>query len=1081
MSETFHAALQVFADDLTANFATAQTNPAQAEDQLKGPLQQLLKTAGTGMGLAVQARTEARTDLGARPDLGVTVDGLLAGHVELKAPGKGVRPKRFADSHDREQFSKLADHPNLLYTDANEWALYRRGNLIGSVSRAEGDVTANGADAFQAPSALAIETILQDFLRWEPLVPSTPKALAELLAPLARLLRENVRTALVDPESALSKLADEWRDVFFPDADDSQFADAYAQTVTYALLLARVEGETDLRRGAADRLDERHGLLAQVLRVLAEPSARTEVVAPIELLERSISAVDPEELARRSRNRDLWLYFYEDFLAEYDAKLRKQRGVYFTPPAVVQAQVALVSELLRKRFGKSLGFADDGVTVLDPAVGTGTYLLGALESGLEHVRAEYGDGALPARASAMARSFHGFELLIGSYAVAHLRVSKQVFDAGGELPEDGTHVYLTDTLESPHEAPPGYAHAPLFQRKLAEENERARRVKASVPILVCIGNPPYFRQVIDPDEMDVERMGRWVREGDHGDGGILKDFIRDTPGVHVKNLYNLYVYFWRWALWKVFENVPGGGIISLITASSYLRGPGFAGMRRHMRETLDELWVLDLGGEGRGARKSENVFAIQTPVAIAIGLRHEAPDEQEPARVWYSRIDGTRDGKFEALYQIERIDQVRWRECYRGWDEPFLPESEVDYFAWPTLTDLFPWQHSGAQFKRTWPIAPDRRTLERRWQALLAAPVDRRPTLFRETRDRKIGRTYRRLGSTEERDPALDQLDSTTAPQPSVAYAYRALDRQYCLADSRLGDFLRPVLWQVVGAKQIFMTSLLTGVLGDGPAAVVTHLVPDLHHFRGSFGAKDVIPLWLDEEAGRPNITDGLLQACHEAVGIEVDAVMLFSYCYAVLSAPDFAEGFAEELEVPGPRIPLTRDPAMFQRAAELGERLIWLHTFGERLTPPGQRAGRIPQGRARAQKSVGATAATYPTSHSYDPSHQRLHVGDGVIEPVSPEVRGYSVSGLDVIGSWLDYRMKQGAGRKSSPLDDIRAEVWPAAFTEELLRVLWVIEHTVALSGELNTLLHRIVSNPTIPAADLPAPSEEERAAPRE
>jgi len=312
-----------------------------------------------------------------------------------------------------------------------------------------------------------------------------------------------------------------------------------------------------------------------------------------------------------------------------------------------------------------------------------------------------------------------------------LRISQQVLASGGQLPADGVHIYLTDTLESPNLAPPGFAYAPLFHRKLAEENERARRVKARMPILVCIGNPPYFRQVIEASDVGVERQGGWVRRGDRGDDGILRDFLRDVPGVHAKNLYNLYVYFWRWALWKVFESTPGRGVVSFITASSYLRGPGFAGMRRFMRETLDDLWILDLGGENRGARQSENVFAIQTPVAIAIGVRYDDPDLATPARVHYGRLAGPREAKFEALRTIRRFADVPWQQCFSGWTQPFLPESEADFFSWPLLTDLFPWQHSGVQFKRTWPIAPDREILDERWKALISAPANARASLFR--------------------------------------------------------------------------------------------------------------------------------------------------------------------------------------------------------------------------------------------------------------------------------------------------------------------------------------------------------------
>lgn len=778
---SLHHALQEFGRELTANFAVAELNPAQAEDQLKGPTQRLLDSTGAAFGLDVVARSEARTNLGVRPDLGVSVATLLAGHVELKAPGKGVRRAGFTTAHDREQFDRLKHHPNLLYTDGNQWALYRNGRLVGKIVSAGGDIRTDGDATYSEADAADLEAVFRDFLTWEPIVPTTPRALAGLLAPLTRLLRETVQSALADPASALSQLAGEWRNVFFPDATDEQFADAYAQTVTYALLLARVEGETDLHARAADRLDERHGLLAQVLRVLADPAARDEVESAVDLLERAISAVDPGELARRTRKQDLWLYFYEDFLAEYDPALRRQRGVYFTPAQVVHAQTAFVAQLLRERFGKDSEFADDGVTVLDPAVGTGTYLLAAFQRGLDRVRELFGPGATPGRASIMADQFHGFEILIGPYAVAHLRVAQQIVEARGELPTDGAHVYLTDTLESPHLAPPGLAHAPLFQRKLAEENERARKIKAEAPIVVCLGNPPYSRH-------EAGEVGGWVRHGDEGDDGILRDFLSDAPAVHVKNLYNLYVYFWRWALWKVFENPPGRGIVSFVTASSYLRGPGFVGMRRFMRETFDELWILDLGGDNLGARKSENVFAIQNAVAIAIGVRSGGSDASQPASVRYARIEGTREAKLAALFGIDSLSDVEWSDCFSDWQQPFLPASEGDYFAWPLLTDMFPWQHSGVQFKRTWPIAPARDALASRWERLVASRKDERAALFHETRDRGIGRTYKPLLDGEP-IPAISELTQEAPVPPIVPYSYRSLDRQYCLAESRVGDF----------------------------------------------------------------------------------------------------------------------------------------------------------------------------------------------------------------------------------------------------------------------------------------------------
>lgn len=1081
MPSVFHDAFGVFATRVTRAFAGADALDAQPEEQLKAPVAELIEQVGSRRGWNLQALPEARaSELGVRPDIGISRDNLLIGHIELKAPGKGARADRYRDRHDKEQFARLVDHPNLIYTDGNEWALFRLGKLTGSVVRAAGDVTRDGNAALGQVATADLESMFEDFLRWQPIVPNSPKALAEALAPLTRLLRHAVAAALEDGASALASLAGEWRDIFFPDADAHQFADAYAQTVTYALLLARVEGETDLRARAADRLDARHDLLAQVLRVLGQPGARAEVEVPIGLLERTIAAVDPDALARRTRDRDVWLYFYEDFLTAYDPRLRRQSGVYFTPVEVVEAQVALVAELLRERFDLELGFADPGVVVLDPATGTGTYLLAALENGAETAELAFGPAARAERTTTMARNLHGFELLVGAYAVAQLRLAQRVLANGGEIPLDGLPILLADTLESPYAAPPRLANAPLFERRLALENQRARTVKAETSLVVCLGNPPYFRQVIAPEDANtVDRLGGWVRTDDEGNIGILRDFLANTEGIHRKNLYNLYVYFWRWALWKVFETGDRRGVVSFITASSYLRGPGFAGMRKVMRQRFDELWILDLGGEGRGARRSHNVFAIQTPVAIAVGYRTGEGQDDRPARVRYTRIDGTREEKLARLASITSVDDLGWRECFDGWTEPFLPVGEGDYFSWPALTNIFPWQHTGIEMKRTWAIAPSRDYLTRRWTALTSSSVSERPRLFRETRDRKISRSYPDLLNRGGRlEPIAEENDE--GPVPATArIGYRTLDRQFCFTDNRLGDFMRPVLWNTLSARQLFMSSLLTGIIGTGPAVCITHYVPDRHAFRGSFGGKDVIPLWRDGQCDVPNIAGGLLDEIGAAVGRVLTPEDLLAYCYAVLSAPSYTTRFSEELEIPGPRVPLTADAELFAEAVAFGRELVWLHTHGERFVPAGERAGRVPQGSARYLRAIPQTSDGYPVDHAYDPVTQELHVGDGSFGPVAPEVRAYQISGLDVIGSWLDYRMRDGAGRRSSPLDDIRPTTWPERFTTELLELLWIVEHTVSRSGQLDDLLDRIVGGPLILASELPEPTDAERQPP--
>ncbi len=1065
-----------FAAKVKANFDTPVR--AQPEDQLKAPVVELIEGSGALFARNVEARTEAQVQgLGARPDIGVAVDRLLSGFVELKAPGKGARPERFTGS-DRDQWMKFQHLPNLIYTDASEWGLYRTGDLVQRFKFA-GPIVRDGPRAVTPEDAAKLESMLRDFMSWNPIVPASPKALAQILAPLCHLVRQDVLAALDRPGSSLEQLAQDWRTFLFPDADEAQFADAYAQTVTYALLLARFSGSTELGTDAAARtLSRGHTLLSQALKILTDEQARREIEVGVALLERAIGAVDLTALT--SRNPDPWLYFYEDFLAAYDPKLRKDRGVYYTPVEVVEAQVRLVGELLETRFGKNLTFADEGVVLLDPAAGTGTYPLTAMTEALGRVERRYGPGALPGWATNLAANTHAFEILIGPYAVAHLRLSQQVIAAGGQLPTDGAHVYLTDTLESPFAAPPG--QMTLLHRPLAEEHRRAQKVKSETRVLACVGNPPYDRQVIEPGDLVTDRKGGWVRFGDHGQRPILEDFLDPArasgAGVHVKNLYNDYVYFWRWALWKVFESTQGPGIVSFITASSYLRGPGFIGMREWMRRTFDELWIIDLEGDNLGARKTDNVFAIQTPVAIAVGVRFGEPSPDVPAAVHYARIEGTREEKLARLAAIEHRVDLEWSDCPTDWHAAFLPRATGNYWSWPLLTDVFPWQHTGVEMKRTWPIGQSADLLDRRWRKLVTSDPFDRAALFHQTRDRSIDRRYPSLFGARPDLPPISTLTASSAPDRVARYAYRSFDRQYVLADGRLGDFLRPPLWTVAGPQQIYFTSQLVGVLGEGPSAAVTAQVPDRHHFSGR-GGKDVIPLWRDAAATEPNVTDGLLDLLAQELGCPVSPEDLFAYAYGVLASPSYVERFSEELTIPGPRIPLTRDPALFAEAVELGRRLIWLHTYGTRFVPDSERAGVVPQGSARAIVAVPDTGADYPEQFSYDEPSRTVHVGKGAFGPVAPEVWSFSVSGLEVVRSWLAYRMKDGAGRRSSPLDDIRPERWTPAFTEEFLELLWVLEATLAMYPALKSLLDRIVAGPTFTAAELPSPTEAQRAAP--
>jgi predicted helicase len=1078
--------LQRFAVSLTAKFSAHA--PGEPEDQLKPPTDELLRRYGdiTGTNLVTKGESSLADRLG-RPDFVVLKSDTIIGHIELKAPGKGANPSHFK-GHDKNQWNRFKSLPNLIYTDGNEWALYRDGILVGKRVSFTGDVQTDGAQAVNAENAVALFELLGEFTSWTPIVPRSPKALAEFLAPFCRLLRAEVLDALKAKSEPIETIKRDLKKLLFPQADDDQFADAYAQTVVFALLLARIEGANTLDlRHAIEKLSAQHSLLSRSLEFLTDASALADISTSVSLAQRVINEVSAKTLRPEKGKADPWLYFYEDFLAAYDPKLRKDAGAYYTPVEVVRAQVRLIDEILTDTLDHPMGFVEPSVVTLDPAVGTGTYLLGIIDHAVERVRLEEGEGATRSAARSLAQNLHGFEWMVGPYAVAQLRFSKAITDLGSKLPADGPGIYLTNTLESPHAVPPA---PPLFHKPIAREHERALKLKDAETVLVILGNPPYDRHEAYVEGTNESTTGGWVRHGGKEDPGkpVLEAFLdparKAGHGTHLKNLYNLYVYFLRWSLWKVFEHktATGPGVISFITASSYLDGDAFVGVREHMRRVCDHIDIIDLGGEGRGTRQDDNVFAIKTPVCICVAYREGKPDTEKPATVRYTRIEGTRDEKLTRLDSISKAANLEWKKVPSGWQDSFMPDAKGAFTKWPSIVDVFPWQNNGIKAGRTWVIDPCEETLREKVTRLLSATAENRAELFKNSPTGcKIGDTPLQLPPDRVRLQSILNAKMNDADGLRLApYGYRSFDRQLIVADGRFLDRCAPPLWHAHSEQQFYLTSLFSTALGDGPACMACANIPDLDFFRGSYGAKAVMPLYRDSEATQPNLAPGLLEMLGKAYGRAVTPEAVAGYAYGVLAQPAYTERFAKELQRRTVRVPWTKDADLFERVSAIGQRLIWLHTYGQRLIPKGEKKGQVPKGAARCTRAVPETEAEYPDTFEYDASRQQLHVGSGVFAPVSPEVFEFNVSGLKVVQSWLGYRMKNRQGKKSSPLDDIRPKSWTHQFTRELLELLWVLEATIDGYPEQKMLLDEVLAGTLFTADDFPAVPENARKAPK-
>ncbi len=610
-----------------------------------------LKTLIESLGNGITATNEPkRVDCGS-PDLNITRGETPIGDIEAKDIGKNL------DEVERsEQLRRYLDGlPNLILTDYLEFRWYEAGERRMSARLAR--IDSKGKLHPEKEGCKAFLALVDRFLSTG--VPTVGRArdLAARMAALARLMREIIRRAFEDEgeSGALHTQLQAFRKVLIHNLEGEQFSDMYAQTICYGFFAARCnhnEAEPFTRQRAAFELPETNPFLGEMFGHIAGPKLDkrlTWVVEHlVELLNRADIASILEDFGRRTRRQDPVVHFYETFLAAYDPKMREARGVYYTPEPVVSYIVRSVDHILKKDFGVEDGLADTTtipvyrnvrtrtgkirrekvgethkVLILDPAVGTGTFLHGVVEQIHEHLQSKGQGGMWNGYVSKhlLPRLF-GFELLMAPYAVAHMKLGLQLaekgykFDSGERL-----RVYLTNTLEEAHEI----AELDLFATLIAKEANEASKVKAEAPVMVVLGNPPYSGH--------SENIGAWIKDLLHGEDTVTGKptasyFEVDGKPLGERNpkwLNDDYVKFIRFAQWRIERT--GYGILAFITNHGYLDNPTFRGMRQSLMETFDDIYVLDLHGNTKkketapDGSKDENVFDIQQGVAICLMVK----------------------------------------------------------------------------------------------------------------------------------------------------------------------------------------------------------------------------------------------------------------------------------------------------------------------------------------------------------------------------------------------------------------------------------------------------------------------------
>lgn len=1052
------------------------SGPGDREAAIRSPLEAFLRTAGQRIGVNAVFHDEVRdVGRGVRPDYGVSINGLISGYVEVKAPGHPLDPGRFT-GHDKEQWERQRDLPNLIYTNGTHWRLYQEEELVaGPVMLSGGDLATAGRRLSPPPE---LEAPLRSFLLWKPEPITSAGALVKAVAPLTRLLRGEVLDQLAAEQKAVDAGADlltqpftglarDWRAMLFPLASDPAFADGYAQAVTFALLLARTEGidvagqplhQVGVALGAG------HSLMGRALQILTDDVAADFRVS-LDLMVRVIGAVDWPRV-RRGR-RDTYLHLYERFLDQYDPQLRKKSGSYYTPREVVEHMVRLTEEALVTRLGKRAGFRDPTVLTVDPAMGTGTYLHAILEHAAQSAEKSDGAGAVPGAVSQVASRVVGFELQMGPYAVAELRTADLLASYGAAPPPGGMSLYVTDTLDDYRAAQTYIAQA---LRIVAESRRKANQVKAAANVTVVIGNPPYKELAVG--------SGGWVENGslEHGDTAraILEDFYVQGAGRFKAKLKNLYIYFWRWATWKVWESTaskPGGdsGIVCFISTSGYLTGPAFTGMREYLRRHASEGWIIDLTPEGQTPDIPTRVFpGVRQPLAIGLFVRRPGTRNDVAAVIHHRAVSGRQQEKFDALAGIS-LDGDGWTDVRTGWADPFTPATTSNWDSFPAISDLMPWYSPGVFPTRTWVYAPSAETLRKRWRILMSERIPLVQTgMFKEGRDATMDKPKPPLPGTDTHNVSCTALrhDDITEPAP-VRAGYRSFDRQWVLPDARVMDMPRRDLWSARIPEQVFTIEQHSQVINNGPGLVFSALIPDFHYFNNRGGR--ALPFLHPD--GSPNLATGLLDALISLLRREVTAQDVLAYVAAIVAHPAYTRRFTGELRTPGIRVPLTADPELWEQAVEVGREVIWLHTYGAAHVGAGrpERHIRLAVGDPR-QPLCNKPIGTMPATIEYDPGCAVLLVGDGEFGPIRSEVWEYSVGGKNVIKSWFNYRKKEPGGKKLYPLDLVYPDTWDPDWTTDLVDLLTVLTRLTALEPRQAALMGRVLDGLPVTAGGLEA-----------
>ena len=1019
---------------------THAQSDATAELSLHPHLKTFLEKTAEFLGSEITIMSEPRTLEIGRPDFVVKSGLLPVGYIEAEAYGRDLDALTGHAQTQNERFIENLD--NFILTNFIEFRLYAEGQR-----RASAQITDE--------STASLENLLDLFLNADLAQIGSPEVLAKYLARRTRELQTQIATTLTDEDSGIYRMFSAFKELLLTTLTPDDFADMYAQTLTYGLFAARCtlpNGTNFSRHTAYAALPPSNPFLQQLFHQVASPNLEGNVTYILDDIANLLANV-PTEMLRtafvvQAHFEDPVIHFYETFLTEYDPQRRIDRGVYYTPPQVISYIVRSVDGLLKAKLNKPDGLADDGALILDPATGTGGFLLAVLNHISEYIITTYGTGEWNRyiNDAQLVQRLFGFEILVAPYTIAHLKLSL-FLRAQGWHEAKHLRIYLTNTLEEPVEK-----ELYAFAEFISDEANAAVSVKRDEPLLVILGNPPYPRDSANPSR---NSDGKFTFIG-----GLIEDYKQvDGQPLGEKNSKALqadYVKFTRWAQWRIDRN--GEGVIGYIVNNSFLDGPIFRGMRRSLLNSFNAIYLLNLHGSSRRkeavpeAETDENVFDIVQGVSIFLCVKQR--DNPAPAEVYYADMWGSREQKYRKLLETD-LQTTAWSQLQPTQPHylfvPQAAERRLEYEAGCEITDIFQIGAVGfvtGRDKLTIHQIPE--TVHEIVTDLVSLPeadVREKYGLGRDSQDWKVQRAQ------------ADLQNHPDTEQHIVPIHYRPFDTRWTYYTGQSAGFhMRPRhnIMRHLRERNLALSVCRVVKSPVWKHALITDKITEKCYVSGRTSESGhVFPLYLypDPEElelateSSPNLNPVFLRKLSERLALpqttpsglpqSVSPEEILAYIYAILYSPAYRERYYDFLKYEFPRIPLPPDVEHFRKLSALGQELIDWHLLkGTQSQIAPTRSGESPIHRFEGEGEAVVSQVRYMDSGVWINPNQ--HFTD-----VPVDVWNYEVGAHQVCEKWLK-------DRKGSALS--HAEV------RQYRNILIAVAETLRLMEEIDEIVEEFL-----------------------